>query len=190
MGKGDLTRTRILDEALRLASRDGVEGLSIGTLAAALRMSKSGLFAHFGSKESLQVAVLEYASERFRTRMGPVHAATPGAESLQALLEVLMEWVDDPTMPGGCPIMAACFELDDREGAPREALLVRQRRLASLVRDAFAAMAGTGDLDQAVFEFQSLTMGYHHAARVLRDPAARQRARQALTHLLARHLQG
>ena len=71
MGKGAMTRERILDEAMRIASRDGLEGLSIGGLATALSLSKSGLFAHFGSKEALQVVVLEHTGARFRERMGP-----------------------------------------------------------------------------------------------------------------------
>jgi len=187
MGKGAMTRERILDDAMRIASRDGLEGLSIGGLATALSLSKSGLFAHFGSKDALQVAVLEHTAERFRERMGPVEAELPGVDRLRALLGVTLDWVDDPALPGGCPIMGACFELDDREGAPREALLARQVAVRAWTLAQFRAFAPSGaDLEQLVFEFRAITLAYHHASRVLRDPAARTRAWKAFEALMVR----
>lgn len=187
MGKGAMTRERILDEAMRLASRDGLEGLSIGRLATALELSKSGLFAHFGSKEALQVAVLEHTMARFRERMGPVEAEPPGADRLRALLGVTLDWVDDPALPGGCPIMGACFELDDREGSPREALLARQLAVRTWTLAQFRAFAPpNADLEQLAFEYRAITLAYHHASRVLRDPSARARAWKAFEALMAR----
>jgi len=184
--RGFHTRARILDEALRLASRDGLEGLSIGTLAAALELSKSGLFAHFGSKEALQVAVLEEAAARFRAQViHPLAQLPEGPARPRAFLQGCMDWVDDPALPGGCPITGACFEYDDREGAPRQTLLSLQIQSQAGVRALFEPFA-TGDLDQHVFEFRAILLAYHVASRVLRDPQARARAEKALEALLER----
>ena len=185
--KGDSTRARILDEAMRIASRDGLEGLSIGTLASALDLSKSGLFAHFGSKEALQVAVLEHAAARVAERLAPVRQLPPGPERLRFTLRTSLDWIDDPALPGGCPITGACIEFDDREGRVREVLLQlqrnQQRRSAELF-DAFAAP--TLDRDQLAFEFRAIGLAYHHASRVLRDPRARSWALAALEALIDR----
>ena len=187
MGKGAVTRERILDEAMRIASRDGLGGLSAGGLATALGLSKSGLFAHFGSMEALQVAVLGHTLARFRERMGPVDAAAPGREKLRAQLQVTLDWVDDPALPGGCPIVGACFELDDREGAPREALVARQAALQDWTVKQFRAFAAPGaDPEQLTFEYRAIALAYHHASRVLRDPGARDRVWKAFAALLAR----
>jgi AcrR family transcriptional regulator len=188
MGKGELTRTRILDEAVRIASRDGLEGLSIGGLATALSLSKSGLFAHFGSKEALQVAVLEHAGARFRERvLAPLEAIPRGPERLRALFQGSMDWMDAPGFAGGCPILAACFELDDREGAPRDVLVAKQQGMGALVVQLFGEAAAPGtDLEQAAFEFRAIILAYHFASRVLRDPAARTRAWTAFEALLGR----
>lgn len=188
MGKGALTRERILDEAMRLASRDGLQGLSIGGLATALSLSKSGLFAHFGSKEALQIAVLQHTGARFLARVKTaVEALPPGPGRLRALLEGQMDWIDDPELPGGCPIMAACFELDDQEGGAREFLVERQQGMIGWIRDLFGDFAAPGsDLDQLAFEYRAISMAYHHAARVLRDPLARDRSRRACEALLRR----
>ena len=187
MGKGAVTRERILDEAMRIASRDGLGGLSVGGLATALGLSKSGLFAHFGSMEALQVAVLGHTLARFRERMGPVDAAAPGREKLRAQLQVTLDWVDDPALPGGCPIVGACFELDDREGAPREALVARQAALRDWTVKQFGAFAAPGaDPEQLAFEYRAIALAYHHASRVLRDPGARDRVWKAFEALLAR----
>jgi len=190
MGKGAITRGRILDEAMRIASRDGLSGLTIGTLAKALDLSKSGLFVHFGSKEALQVAVLEHAWERFRTFVQPsVDAAAPGADRLRALFLGWLDWIDNPDLPGGCPVLAASFELDDREGAPREFLVERQRVAQKTLAQAFRSAAPGADAEQCVFELRSITLGYHYMSRVMRDPKARERAEQAFKGLLERVLE-
>ncbi|HTP28146.1 MAG TPA: TetR/AcrR family transcriptional regulator [Anaeromyxobacteraceae bacterium] len=188
MAKGETTRTRILDEAVRLASRDGLQGLSIGGLAAALSLSKSGLFAHFGSKEALQVAVLEHAGARFRRLvLAPLSDIPAGRERLRTLLQGSLDWMDDPEFKGGCPIFAACFELDDREGAARDALVARQHGMKKFLVGLFGEVAGPGaDLEQAAFEFRAITLAYHFATRVLRDPSARTRTWKAFEALLER----
>jgi len=186
-GKGELTRVRILDEAVRIASRDGLEGLSIGTLAAALELSKSGLFAHFGSKEALQVAVLQHAAERFRSRAKRVTEAAPGPERLRLQLQVSMDWIDDPELPGGCPIAGACIEFDDQEGPVREYLVQMQEFSHRQTAQLFEGVAGPAqDQDQLAFEFKAIVMAYHHASRVLRDSRSRTWAERALEALIVR----
>lgn len=188
MGKGAITRSRILDEAMRIASRDGLEGLTIGGLAKALSMSKSGLFMHFGSKEALQVAVLEHTSERFREFVSPaLESAAPGVDRLRALFKGWLDWIDNPELPGGCPVLGASFELDDREGAPRDALVARQLASQRNLAGAFQEVVPPGtDLEQLVFELRGITLAYHYMARVMRDPRARERSDRAFETLLRR----
>lgn len=186
-GKGEETRVRILDEAVRLASRDGLEGLSIGTLATALNLSKSGLFAHFGSREALQIAVLDHAAERFRRRAQGLRELLPGPDRLRFLLRVTQDWIDDPELPGGCPISGACIEFDDREGPVRERLLELQQDSQRQAIGIFETFATQGqDHEQLAFEYRGIALAYHHAARVLRDPRARQWAERALEALIRR----
>ncbi|HNX30151.1 MAG TPA: TetR/AcrR family transcriptional regulator [Holophaga sp.] len=188
MGKGAATRSRILDAAMKIASRDGLEGLTIGGLAKALSLSKSGLFVHFGSKEALQIAVLEHTLARFgEFAMPSVEAAAPGADKLRALFKAWLDWIDNPELPGGCPVLGAAFELDDREGAPREFLVssqeLNQRKLALAFRQAASPGA---DIDQLVFEMRAITLAYHYTSRVMRDPKAREKADKAFEELLRR----
>jgi AcrR family transcriptional regulator len=185
--KGDSTRARILDEAMRIASRDGLEGLSIGSLAGALDLSKSGLFAHFGSKEALQVAVLEHAAARVGERLAPMRQLPAGPERLRFMLRTTLDWIDDPALPGGCPITGACIEFDDREGRVRDLLLKLQRNTQQRCAEQFEAFADPArDRDQLAFEFRAIALGYHHAARVLRDERARAWALAALEALIER----
>jgi AcrR family transcriptional regulator len=188
MGKGATTRSRILDEAMRIASREGLEGLTIGGLAKALSLSKSGLFVHFGSKEALQIAVLDHTFERFHEFVGPsVASAAPGLDRLRALFKGWLDWIDNPELPGGCPVLGASFELDDREGAPRDFLVARQLVSQRNLARAFAQIAPPGaDLEQLVFEMRGITLAYHYMARVMRDPRAREKADRAFEVLLQR----
>lgn len=188
MGKGEATRNRILDEAVRIASRDGLQGLTIGSLSQALSLSKSGLFLHFGSKEALQVAVLEHAFDRVAAFIRPrVEGARDPLDLLRKRFLATLDWIDNPELPGGCPITAAGFELDDREGAPREALVARQAALRDWTVKQFGAFAAPGaDPEQLAFEYRAIALAYHHASRVLRDPGARDRVWKAFEALLAR----
>src|SRR5687768_15390596 len=114
-GKGAQTRQVILTHALGLATKIGMEGLTIGRLAEELGMSKSGLFAHFKSKDGLQVEVLRMASERFiETVTKPALLAPRGEPRVRAIFERWFAWEQSPPLPGGCPFIAASFELDDR----------------------------------------------------------------------------
>lgn len=191
MGKGAETRERILEQAVRLASRDGLEGLTIGTLSSELGLSKSGLFAHFGSKDELQLQVLQAAVERFEeTVIRPALKAPRGEPRLRALLENWLVWENDRSMPGGCPLIAASVEFDDRPGPQRDFLAAAQRRrfefMAKAARLAVEAGHFRADLDaeQLAFEITGIILAYHHAHRLLHDPKATERARAAFERLL------
>ncbi len=185
--KGENTRARILDEAVRLASRDGLAGLTIGTLSTSLGLSKSGIFAHFGSKEALQIATLEHAAALVRARSAGLASVPPGAERVRIHFRTLLDWIDDPSRPGGCPITGACIEFDDLEGPVREALVDLQHRSYRRVVELFDAFADPAcDRDQLAFEFRGICQSYHHASRLLREPRAATWAWQALEGLLSR----
>jgi AcrR family transcriptional regulator len=192
MSKGAQTRERIVSQAMRLASRDGLGGLTIGGLADELDMSKSGLFAHFRSKDELQLQVLQAAAARFvETVVRPALQAPRGVPRVRALLERWLAWdADSERLPGGCIFVAAAVELDDHPGSLRDYLAATQRAwLAALARAADIAVAEghfRADLDreQFAFELYALMLGHHHQVRLLRDPRARERVRTAIERLL------
>ena len=193
MGKGEVTRQRIVEHAANLASRTGLEGLSIGGLAEDLGISKSGLFAHFRSKDALAVQVLEHAAARFvEVVVKPALAAPRGEPRLRAVFDRWREWPEKSGMEGGCFFVAAAAELDDRPGPARD-LLVRQQRdwleiVAGVVRSGIAEGQFRKDLDpdQIAYELYGLLLAFHHARRLLRDPKAETRARRSFEDLLAR----
>jgi AcrR family transcriptional regulator len=189
--KGEATRERILESALELASTEGLSGLSIGRLADRNGMSKSGLFAHFGSKEGLQLDVLDLATAKFRESVfTPALRADRGEPRLRALFTHWMDWADHQSLPGGCLLTAAAVELDDQPGPARDALVDAQRQwaetLARAVRIAIEERHFRADVDPHLFAFQlhSILLGYHHARRLLRDPDAAGRARDAFEALI------
>jgi AcrR family transcriptional regulator len=191
MSKGEETRERILDRAFRMATRDGLGGLSIGTLADELGMSKSGLFAHFGSKEDLQIEVLRAASQRFEEYVWrPALKAPRGEPRVRKLLERWMSWINEPSLPGGCIFVAAAAELDDKDGRPREYLVSEQKKLCAAIAKAARLAAEEGhfradlDWDQFAFDAYSVVLGYNYQRRLMRDPKAETRARRALERLL------
>jgi AcrR family transcriptional regulator len=192
MSKGADTRDRIVDHAVRLATRDGLEGLSIGGLATELGLSKSGLFAHFGSKEDLQVAVLQAASLRFEESvLRPAFRARRGEPRLQALFDGWLAWVGDPTMPGGCLFVAAAVELDDRDGRPRDYLVAAQKQLIAALTKAARLAVEAGDFrpeldaSQFAFDLYGIMLSYSYWKRLLRDSQAEGRTRAAFERLIA-----
>jgi AcrR family transcriptional regulator len=192
MGKGELTRRTILDHAAGLASQVGLEGLSIGRLADELDLSKSGLFAHFRSKEALQVDVLRHAAERFAEAVvRPALKAPRGEARLRALFERWLEWARGRSHPGGCLFVAAATELDDKAGPVREQLVRSQREwldfLAEAVRRAVEEGELRRDVDaaQIAHDLYGIMLAWNHAARLLRDPKADRRARTAFENLLS-----
>lgn len=192
MRKGEQTREAILERALTLASRIGLEGLSIGSLAEELGLSKSGLFAHFKSKEALVVQMLERAAERYsEVVVKPALAAPPGEPRVRALFERFLRWPELVPQPGGCIFVAASIELDDQPGPARD-LLVRQRKqwldfVAGAVRRAIASghFHAKVDPEQFAFEMEGIGLMWHHATRLLGDRRADQRAHRAFEALLA-----
>jgi AcrR family transcriptional regulator len=193
VSKGEATRQTILDRASELASAVGLEGLTIGSLADALKLSKSGLFAHFRSKEALQVQVLEHVAARFVEHVvKPALQQPRGEPRVRALFERLIDWPRRKEFPGGCPIIAAASELDARPGSVRDVLVHQQRdwldTVATVVRTAMAEGHFRSDVDaeQFAFEVYGVEFAYHHALHLLRDPRAEERARAAFEALVVR----
>lgn len=189
--KGDATRNLILEHASQVAARDGLEALSIGKLAQDLSLSKSGLFAHFGSKEALQVAILEFETERFIAEvLKPALAAARGVPRLEALFDRYAAWALARQKTGGCLFMSASFELDDRPGPARDKLVATERdwleTLAHAVRIASKEghFAADADPELAAQELHGIQMAAHHMVRLLGDDEAIPRARRAFTRWL------
>jgi len=195
MRKGEQTRTLILNEAVALASQVGLEGLSIGSLAARLDLSKSGLFAHFGSKQDLQLQTLKQAQQRFEESVfRPALKTARGLPRLRALFANWLGWLkQNDELPGGCLILAASVEYDDRPGAVRELLLAGQRELRGALAKAIRLAIDAGHLKpqtdpwQLTFELFGIVLATHHDRRLLGDPRALERARSAFERLIAAH---
>jgi len=192
MRKGDATRAAILERGVRLATQTGLEGLSIGRLATELGLSKSGLFAHFRSKEALQIQVLDASAERFvQEVVRPALREPRGEPRLRAIFERWLAWTQTNSGPGGCLFVAAASELDDRPGAVRERLVALQKGwleiLATVYRTGVEEQQFRRDVepDQFAYDLYSVMLGFHHAARLLRDPKADARANAAFERLIA-----
>jgi AcrR family transcriptional regulator len=189
--KGEATRQAILDHAMVLARQVGLDAITIGRLAEDLELSKSGLFAHFQSKEALQVQVLEAAAERFiSTVIRPALAVRRGEPRLRDLFERWLDWEGRQRTPGGCIFVQASVELDDREGPARDRLVQMQKDwlgvMATMVRGAITErhFRRSVDPDQFAHDLNGIMLAYHHAARLLKDRAAEQRARAAFEALV------
>lgn len=178
VSKGQETKTAILDEAVGIASRVGFNALTIGQLADSTGMSKSGLFAHFKSKEALQLETLERGRERFTDIVvRPTLAAPRGIARVRALLDNWMVW-ETEALEGGCVFVTASIEFDDQPGAMREALVRNQTDWSEFI----ATVAGTAvsegdfradlDTEQFAFTLLGLIYAFHHTARLLKDPKA------------------
>jgi AcrR family transcriptional regulator len=190
--RGDQTRDAILEAALQLASRVGLEGLTIGTLSEALDLSKSGLFAHFGSKEALMLRTLEYAAERYaEVVVKPALAAPRGEPRVRVLFERFLRWPALVPQPGGCIFVSTAVEFDDRPGPVRDRLRAMRREwhdfVAGAVRKAIEEGHFRRDVepDQFAFEMDGIGLAWHHASRLLDDPQADARAHRAFEALVA-----
>ena len=192
MSKGAQTRAMILDAALVQASEGGFESLTIGSLAERAGLSKSGLFAHFGSRQELQVAAIEAAAARFtETVFIPALKARRGLPRLRALFENWLDWTSRGGLSHGCPMQAAAVEFDDRPGPVRDAVIEHYARLERELGRAVELAVDEGhlraDLDvaQFVFEMIGVIFAYHHGARLFRGDTTELRARAAFGRLLA-----
>lgn len=192
MRKGERTRGKILDGAWKLATELGLEGLTLGRLADELDLSKSGLFAHFASKENLQVQILDRAAERLaEIVIRPALEVQGGERRLRTLVDRWLEWPKRARQPGGCIFVAAAAELDDRPGPARDRLVALKREgratIARVVKRAQDMGELRRDLDpeQVAFEIMGILLTCHESTRLLRDPHALERARAAVDRLLA-----
>lgn len=191
MGKGEKTRATILEMALADASERGLEGLSIGGLAERAHMSKSGLFAHFGSKDELQLAVLAEAVDRFvELVIAPALKEPRGEPRVRALFNRWLKWPTLDFQPGGCVFMVAGVELDDRPGPARDVLVAAQRdwieTLAQAARIAKEEKHFRADLDEVQFAYElfSIVIGSYYVHRLGLDPRSPKRIRAAFERLL------
>ena len=192
MTKGDTTRAAILDAALAQASEAGFESLTIGGLATRTGLSKSGLFAHFGSREDLQVAAIEAAAARFaETVFVPALRAKRGLPRLRALFDHWLDWTERGGLTHGCPMPAAAVEFDDRPGPVREAVVEHFARLERELGRAVELAIGQGhfrsdlDVGQFVFDMLGIILAYHHRSRLFERAQAEARARAAFDRLVA-----
>jgi AcrR family transcriptional regulator len=190
MRKGELTKAAILDVALVLASRDGLEGLTIGLLADKMNMSKSGVFAHFGSREDLQIEVLKLYHHQFEQEIFYPSIQKPrGLPRLRALFDGWIKRVSIE-IASGCIFISGAVEYDDRPGAIRDELVgmvqAWQKALHRCVVQAIDMghlQAGT-DARQLVFEIYGLILALHHDARFLHRPGSVTRAEAGFVRLL------
>jgi AcrR family transcriptional regulator len=189
--KGEQTRAAILEVALDLASRDGLEGLTIGLLADKMGMSKSGVFAHFGSREDLQIAVLKLYNHLFEQDVFYPSLKMP--RGLPRLREMFSRWIKRVSVEiaSGCIYISGAVEYDDRPGAIRDELdqMVSTlqnalRRCVQLSVDAGHLRADT-DPQQMVFEMYGLVLALHHDARFIKRPGSVERAHNGFERLVA-----
>jgi AcrR family transcriptional regulator len=188
--KGAATRESIVARAYDIARASGVEGLSIGPLATAVGMSKSGVFAHFGSREDLQLAVLEEAAQRFGNAvLMPALSQPRGLPRLRAIMEHWFEWVRSTT-GGGCVLMASVVEYDDRPGALHDQVMHNERRWRSELARAVQLAIDAGhlskaDVEQYVFELYAIPLTVHHEAGLFGYDVARRHGDAAVERWIA-----
>jgi AcrR family transcriptional regulator len=187
------TRERILHKGLALMSQSGLSGVTLGVLADQVGMSKSGLFAHFRSKEDVQIELLTHMAEFAAVHViEPSMAASEGLPRLRALVRNWFGWAQRAGLPGGCPVAAGLFEFDDVEGRVRNKILEMEgtwrRLLTELVQRAvdLGHLRRDLDVDQFVWELSGIYLGHHAAHRFLRAADADARALTAFQALVDR----
>ena len=190
--KGAATRDSIIDRAYQIVRKEGFEGLSIGTVASSVGMSKSGVFAHFGSREDLQLAVLDAAARRFTEQVFlPAIRERRGLTRLEAIGRRWMKWLRSEH--GGCPMVSAAIEYDDRPGVIRERVIFYQTRLRTELARAIGMAVETGELRadtdpaQLAFEIFGIELAMHHDSRLFGFDEAFVRGERALDRLVTFH---
>jgi AcrR family transcriptional regulator len=185
--RGEQTREAILGRAVDVASLEGLEGLTIGRLAGELRMSKSSLFSHFGSKEELQLAALDRATGvLWREVVEPAAAAEPGLPRLRALLEGYLRYLEREVFPGGCFLSAAAAEFDGRPGRVRDAIAEASSAWAAQLEEQARRARRQGDLPadtpaaQLVFELNAFANAANADYQLHRNRRAFKQARTAI----------
>ncbi len=188
---GQRTRTLILDTAVRLATIEGLDGLSIGKLAQATAVSKSGVYAHFESKEDLQLATVDTARALFIEVVVAPALGQEGLDRLRGLCENFLAYVENRTLPGGCFFAAAAAELGGRPGPMKERVAANQRDWIGLLTDAARQAVGRGelsartDVELLVFELNALVVAANTSFILQDDPVVISRARVAVDRTLA-----
>ena len=184
--RGIKTRGAILQKAVNIASLEGLEALTIGKLATSLKISKSGLFAHFGSKEDLQCAVVQEAGRIYvETVIRPAFEAH-GLARLRTLCENWLDYAEKKVFPGGCFFAAASLEFDDRPGKVRDLIVESLKRWLGTLEQAVRDAQNAGEIRKdavprnLIFEIQSLAMGANWASRLFHDDGAFRRIRRAI----------
>lgn len=185
------TRATIVARGLHVASVEGLDGLTIGRLAADLGLSKSGLLGHFGSKESLQLAVIDAAAAMFLAEVADrATASRPGLAKLCALCEAWVSYLERGVLAGGCFFTAAGSEFDDKPGPVRDAIAglqsVWERDLRYNIRLGVVAgeLPADTEPDQVVFELMGVMLALNRALQLFRDRSAPTRARRTMARIL------
>jgi AcrR family transcriptional regulator len=191
------TSEKLLQYGLGLMSQEGLSGVTLGRLAQHAGISKSGVFAHFSSKVDVELALLDYAAAFTAPRvLEPTFRAAPGIARVQALVTHWFGWAGRAGLPGGCPIAAAMFELDDVESPVRNKVYEMQEQwsatILSIVREAVSLGELRADLDveQFVFELCGIYLNHHVTSRFVRHPDADRFAQTAVQSLIDRSLPG
>lgn len=189
--KGAATRETIVERAHEIARFAGVEGLSIGNLAQAVGMSKSGVFAHFGSREDLQLAVLQAAATRFgEAVLLPALAQPRGLPRLRAIMRNWLDWVRHNS--GGCVLLGSVTEYDDRPGAIRDQVLRNEQRWRAELARAIRLAIDCGDLRdgdpaQYAFELYAIPLAVHHESGLFGHELAREHGDRAIERWFVSH---
>jgi AcrR family transcriptional regulator len=184
--KGDRTRARILDEAAALASVTGIGGVTLGQLAERLGMSKSGLFAHFRSKEALQVEILDRSAAQFRAAVVEPLADEPDkSKRLGLFFQLWLDWIENPGLGGGCPVLAAAIEFDDVPGPARDTAAGHYGELFDLVRRLARAARPKADAMALAAAIDGLALSHLVRVRLLEEEDARKHTMKAFDALIA-----
>ncbi len=190
MQKGQQTKAAIVDAALGLATQIGLEGLSIGALAEVTQMSKSGVFAHFGSREELQISVIREYHTRFEEEV--FYPAMNQPRGLPRLRALFANWMKRTSIEidSGCIYISGAVEFDDRTGPVRDALVGSVKTWLAAMRRAVVAAKEEGhigagvDVDQLLFEIHGLILALHYEARFLKNPGSIDRANAGFDNIL------
>jgi AcrR family transcriptional regulator len=191
MRKGEATRLRVIDEAARQAALKGLTGVSLGDLAEAVGISKSGLFKHFESKDAMQRAVVEQVMDHFAQFVwGPAEELEHGRARLELIFDRWLDWAEHEWPKCGCPITAFSVELDDQPGELRDFFQTRLQGWRKTVVREFRALRdpplSEDEAQAAYFQMKSFILGHSDARRMMGDADARRSAHAAFDALLER----
>ena len=185
-------RAQILHQGLDLLTTTGFSGVTIGVLAEQTGMSKSGLFARFGSKEDLQLGLLDQTDQVIKLVLAPAMQEPEGLPRLRALVHHWLGWTTRAGLNGGCPMVAGMFELDDQPGPVRDRLLVMESQWRGFLAEVTAQAVERGhlsaelDVEQFVWELSGIYLSHHASVRFVKDPKSDERAKRAFSALIDR----